>query len=71
MYGFLFEQLRIATTHERFGSLAHRAFPQPMRHENEHLDIESRKGRLNLAQDAVLGWHAPWKSPVGTIEKYS
>ena len=44
--------------------------------ENDHLDIESRRacpelverGRLNLAQDAVLGWHAPWKSPAGTAE---
>jgi hypothetical protein len=24
---------------------------------------------LNLAQDAVLGWHAPLKSPAGTTEK--
>jgi hypothetical protein len=24
---------------------------------------------LNLAQDAVLGWLAPLKSPVGTTEK--
>jgi hypothetical protein len=39
--------------------------------------IESRRacpelverGRLNLAQDAVLGWHAPLKSPAGTTEK--
>ena len=45
--------------------------------ENDHLGIESRRacpelverGRLNLAQDAVLGRHAPWKSPVGTTEK--
>jgi hypothetical protein len=47
--------------------------------ENDHLGIESRRacpelverGRLNLAQDAVLGWHAPWKSSAGTTEKLS
>jgi hypothetical protein len=27
------------------------------------------QGRLNLAQDAVLGWNAPLKSPAGTTEK--
>ena len=43
----------------------------------DHHEIESRRacpelverGRLNLAQDAVLGQHAPWKSPAGTTEK--
>jgi hypothetical protein len=43
------------------------------------LAIESRRacpelverGRLNLAQDAVLGWRAPRKSPAGTTEKVS
>ena len=29
------------------------------------------KGRLNLAQDAVLGLHAPLKSPAGTTENVS
>jgi hypothetical protein len=45
--------------------------------ENDHREVESRRacpelverGRLNLAQDAVLGWHLPLKSPVGTTEK--
>jgi hypothetical protein len=45
--------------------------------ENDHHEIESRRacpelverGRLNLAQDAVLGWHAPLESPAGTTEK--
>ena len=27
------------------------------------------QGRLSLAQDAVLGWHAPLKSPAGATEK--
>jgi hypothetical protein len=31
--------------------------------------LESRRDGLNLAQDAVLGWQAPLKSPVGTTEK--
>ena len=45
--------------------------------ENDHLGIESRRacpelverGRLNLAQDVVLGQHPPLKNPVGTTEK--
>jgi hypothetical protein len=28
------------------------------------------QGRLNLAQDAVLGWCPPSKSPVGTTGRY-
>jgi hypothetical protein len=46
--------------------------------ETDHFDVESRRacpelverGRLNLAQDAVLGCHAVSKSPAGTTEKY-
>ena len=37
--------------------------------ENQPIAKSVPQGRLNLAQDAVLGWHAPSKSPVGTAEK--
>jgi hypothetical protein len=37
--------------------------------EHGHHEIESRRDGLNLAQDAVLGLHAPWKSPEGTTGK--
>jgi hypothetical protein len=46
--------------------------------ENDHHEIESRRdglNLLNLAQDAVLGWDARWKSPAGTtgsfVERFS
>src|ERR1700730_101984 len=31
--------------------------------------IRVLEGLLNIAQDAVLGWRAPWKSPAGTTER--
>jgi hypothetical protein len=39
--------------------------------ESDDLEKSVPKGRLNLAQDAVLGCHSSSKSPEGTTEKLS